>query len=118
MIGGSLMAIFNARIAFRIIGVFAGIVAIVYAAIYYLFIRKDEIKNPNKENKETKEAEENNVLNGPINQNDKSGDIETDDFNKIEDKNDIEMSIRRERCSSITSTISHISANLSLSHPI
>src|SRR5687768_8321991 len=43
MIGGSFMSVFGARIAFRIMGISAGIAAVIYFVIYVVFIRRDEL---------------------------------------------------------------------------
>jgi MFS family permease len=122
MVGGALMSIFNARIAFRIFGILAGVVAVIYAAIYYIFIRRGEIKNLEQKSKETKNIDENNVmLNVKLHPNDNqksNGDINTNTSISLYDINEIEEIPRKERCNSITSTISHISANLAIAHPI
>jgi uncharacterized membrane protein (DUF106 family) len=128
MFGGALMSIFDARIAFRIFGIIAGVTAVIYAAIYYIFIRRGEIKKLEQESKkleqeskETKNIDENNVMLDVkhLNDNQKSnGDINTNTSISMYDINEIEGIPRKERCNSITSAISHFSANLAIAHPI
>lgn len=40
MIGGTLMAVFNARLAFRYLGIVAGVSTILYTICYYAYLRK------------------------------------------------------------------------------
>lgn len=45
MVGGSMMAFLGARLAFRYLGIVAGISAVLYAVIYYGFLRKPKSAN-------------------------------------------------------------------------
>ncbi|CAG2102740.1 unnamed protein product [Medioppia subpectinata] len=143
MIGGSLMAIFNARIAFRIMGYVAGVVAVVYSLIYYLYLRKEEKRVLNKkvviktdsENgvvmKEgaDREMEKRETVMGSageprvevIGDDGEVLSTVTDPLTAVdgvkEDDNDVYLK-PKERCDSDVSSVSVISATLSLSHPI
>ena len=120
MVGGSLMAIYNARIAFRIMGICAGVVAVAYALLYYLFLRKDEAKIlSQKKEKEVFNETENNVMLKDVEKVGSS--IKEDNTEEVAiDANDVHLkpSERTERTNSVTSEASVISANLAISHPI
>ncbi|CAG2163443.1 unnamed protein product [Oppiella nova] len=127
MFGGSLMAIFNARIAFRIMGIIAGVVALVYTLIYYIFLRKDEIKLFNKKSGFSADNE-NNVVSkdmeiidikttAPIDGEPTAADPLTAEGGGAVAGNGVHLK-PKERCDSDVSRISVISATLSLSHPI
>ena len=74
MVGGSLMAVFGARLAFRVIGIFAGITALVYFILYYGFLRKRELIKPTIVFQDAEKMENDVVKNGLIN-----GDVKVDE---------------------------------------
>lgn len=119
MFGGSLMAVFNARIAFRIMGICAGVVAIAYASLYYLFLRKEEIKAlSEKKEKDANNETENDVMMKDV---EKVGSSQKENTKEVAvDAHDVHLKPkeRTERADSVSSQASVISANLSLSHPI
>lgn len=58
MVGGSMMAFLGARLAFRYLGIVAGISAVLYTVIYYGFLRKPKSANPVKTKTEEESATE------------------------------------------------------------
>lgn len=95
MLGGSLMASFNARTAFRVMAILAGITSLAYSAIYYGIIRKHEKTKMSQNEKDANETQGNDGESGQMlnkfSQIDANKDIESLDIhvldNNVSDNN-------------------------------